>query len=213
MAEHPDELARVAAGTQDVYCRNARAWDQIRPRTLYEKAWLDRLLDPVPPGGSVLDLGCGAGVPIGGYVVSRGLRLTGLDGAPEMLAMARERYPQARWIAGDMRQLDLAERFDAIVGWDSVFHLRPDEQRSLLPRLAAHLEPGGGLMLTVGPAAGEPIGSVAGEPVYHASLSPEEYAARLSDCGLSVVAFVPEDASCAGRSILLARRRLDGTGQ
>ena len=206
MAAHPDELARVAAETQAVYRRNARAWDEERSRSLTEKAWLDRLLDPVPAGGSVLDLGCGAGDPVGGVILARGLRLTGLDGAPEMLAIARARFPQARWIVGDMRHLDLGERFDAIVGWDSFFHLRPDDQRSLLPRLAAHLVPGGGLMLTVGPAAGEPIGSVAGEPVYHASLSPEEYAARLSDCGLSLVAFVPEDASCAGRSVLLARR-------
>jgi SAM-dependent methyltransferase len=173
---------------------------------LIEKPWLDRLLDPVPPGARVLDLGCGAGEPIGALIASKGLRLTGFDSAGEMLAIARGRLPQAHWIEGDMRDLALTERFHAIVGWDSVFHLRPDEQRALLPKLAAHLVPGGGLLLTVGPREGEPIGSVAGEAVYHASLSPQEYSRRLSDCGMEIVAFVPEDPSCGGRTILLACR-------
>jgi trans-aconitate methyltransferase len=206
MSDPPLSPTDLPAETREVYRRNAHAWDASRSRGLHEKAWLDRLLDPVPCGGAVLDLGCGAGDPIGRYVLSRGFRLTGLDSAAEMLAIAHARLPDGRWIHADMRDLDLREHFDAIVGWDSFFHLQPDEQRRLLPRLAAHIGPGGGLMLTVGPKAGEPIGSVAGEPVYHASLSPEEYARRLVACGMSVVAFTPEDPACAGRSVLLARR-------
>lgn len=212
MTTSPDERAHhnLPAATRDVYRRNAGAWDAQRSRAFHEKAWLDRLLGTVRVGGSVLDLGCGAGEPIGAYLVSKGLHLTGLDSAAEMLAIARARLPDARWMEGDMRGLNLGQRFDAIVGWDSFFHLQPDEQRALLPRLADHLKQGGRLLLTVGPSAGEPIGSVAGEAVYHASLSPDEYAERLSDCRLFVVAFVPEDPSCAGRSIILAQRNRDG---
>lgn len=212
-ANEPEDLRGAEAGpvdlpasTRDVYRRNAVAWDMSRSRSLYERPWLDRLLLMVPAGGAVLDLGCGAGEPIAGLMLARGCRVTGLDSAAPLLAIARARFPAARWIEGDMRSLDLGERFHAVVGWDSFFHLQPDEQRALLPRLAAHLHPGGGLMLTVGPAAGEPIGEVAGEAVYHASLSPQEYAERLSACGMEVVAFVPEDPACAGRSVLLARR-------
>lgn len=198
--------ADLPAATRDVYRRHAAAWDVSRSRTLYERPWLERLLLMVPAGGAVLDLGCGAGEPIAGLMLARGFRVTGLDSAAPMLAIARARFPAARWIEGDMRSLDLAERFHAVAGWDSFFHLRPDEQRALLPRIAAHLHPGGGLLLTVGPAAGEPIGEVAGEAVYHASLSPQEYAERLSACGMEVVAFASEDSACAGRSVLLARR-------
>lgn len=199
-------LADLPAATRDVYRRHAVAWDVSRSRSLYERSWLERLLLMVPAGGGVLDLGCGAGEPIAGLMLSRGFQVTGLDSAAPMLAIARARFPTARWIEGDMRSLDLGEHFHAIIGWDSFFHLRPDEQRALLPRLATHLHPGGGLLLTVGPDAGEPIGEVAGEAVYHASLSPQEYAERLSACGMEVVAFVPEDPACARRSVLLARR-------
>ena len=197
----------LPAATRDVYRRNAQVWDAQRSRALFEAPWLDRLLATMPGGGSVLDLGCGAGEPIADYLVRKGLRVTGLDSSAETLALARERFPAAVWIEADMRDLNLEDRFDGIVGWDSFFHLTPGEQRDLLPRLAAHLRPRGGLLLTVGPTAGEPVGSVAGENVYHASLAPEEYSERLQDCGMDTIGFSPEDPGCAGHSVFLARKR------
>ena len=176
----------------------------MRLRSLHEKPWLDRLLARVPPGGRVLDLGCGAGEPIPAYLIAQGREVTGLDFSPAMLALARSRFPAARWIEGDMRALDLPGRFHGIVGWDSFFHLMRVEQRALIPRLARHLEPGGGLLLTVGPRDGEAVGRVGDGPVYHASLSPAEYRDRLAEAGLEVAAFVPEDPATDGRSVLFA---------
>ena len=50
----------------DIYERHADAWVEVRLRegSLYERGWLDRFCALVPPGGSVLDMGCGAGEPI-----------------------------------------------------------------------------------------------------------------------------------------------------
>jgi hypothetical protein len=107
---------------------------------------------------------------------------------------------------GDMRNLDLGEVFGAIIGWDSFFHLTQAEQTALIPRLAAHLAPGGALLLTVGPKAGERIGQVGEEPVYHASLAPQTYAALFAAAGIEVVDFVAEDRDCGGRAVLLGRR-------
>ena len=69
-----------------------------------------------------------------------------------------------------------------------------------------NLEPGGVLMLTVGPQAGEVTGHVGGDPVYHASLSPAEYATRLDENGLRMTGFLADDPDCAGHSVLLAKR-------
>jgi hypothetical protein len=76
----------------------------------------------------------------------------------------------------------------------------------MFPRFAAHLEPGGALLFTAGPAAGEAMGAVEGRPVYHASLSPGEYAGAMEAQGLAPRAFVAEDSDCAGHSVWLARR-------
>ncbi|MFT6427042.1 MAG: hypothetical protein ACJAVC_000307 [Brevundimonas sp.] len=67
-----------------------------------------------------------------------------------------------------------------------MFHLSPDDQKKVLPKLAACVAEGRRLMFTSGQAHGETIGQWRGEPLYHASLDPEAYRALLSDSGLRV---------------------------
>lgn len=205
-SSNPNDLAVLATRTQDVYERNAARFDADRLKTLFERGWLDRFLDLLPAGGRVLDAGCGTGEPIAVYMAGRGFRVTGIDAARAMLAIARARVPGGDWRLADMRGLDLGETFDGVIGWDSFFHLRPDEQRAVLPRLARHLNPGGALMLTVGPAAGEVAGHVGDDAIYHSSLAPDEYDSILAGLGLAVVRFTKEDPDCGGRTVLLARK-------
>jgi trans-aconitate methyltransferase len=195
----------LAARTQGIYERQAARFDAERPKGLHERAWLDRFLSLVVPGGRVLDLGCGAGDPIAGYMRSRGFGVVGFDASHAMLAIARARDPSGDWRHGDMRTLDLGERFDGVIAWNSFFHLMPDEQREVLVRIARHLKPGAALMVTVGPEAGEVTGHVGGEAVYHSSLAPEEYRSLLASQAIEVVDFVMEDATCAEQTVLLAR--------
>lgn len=152
----------------------------------------------------MLDLGCGAGVPVAEYLISRGFELTGADASSSMLALAQKRFPTAEWIELDMRGLSLQKKFDGILAWDSFFHLSQDEQRALLPRLAEHLKQGGALLLTIGHEAGEVLGSVNDAEVYHSSLDEEEYRRILSDLGFQTLTIVLKDTSCGERSVLLA---------
>lgn len=50
------------------YERHSQAWDRLRGRTLFEKAWLDRFLALIHMDGTILDLGCGSGEPIARHV-------------------------------------------------------------------------------------------------------------------------------------------------
>lgn len=202
-------LRDLAKTTRAVYERNAAGFDRHRGRTLIERPWLNRFLALVPEGEPVLDLGCGAGEPIARYLIESGREVWGADFSAPMLAIARERFAQATWVEADMRSLDLERCFGGIVGWDSFFHLTRDEQRAVIPRLARHLSPNGALLLTVGPSDGEVAGTVEGDPVYHSSLSQDEYGRVLSEAGLEIVSFVPEDPSCDYHSVLLAAARTD----
>ncbi|CAN5652779.1 hypothetical protein BH23PSE1_BH23PSE1_19530 [soil metagenome] len=73
--------------------------------------------------------------------------------------------------------------------------------------LARNLAPGGAMLFTSGPDAGEAVGMVEGRPVHHASLSPAGYAAALEKAGLVARAFIAEDPDCGRHSVWLARRR------
>ena len=208
----PDDagMKAIRLGMKGVYERQAGVWHHGRLRDLNERKWIDPFLEGLGPPGRILDLGCGAGDPIGGYLLERGFDLVGCDFSEAMIALARRQFPGADWRVQDMRALDVEGDFDGVLSWDAFFHLSPPEQRLLLPRLAGMIRPGGALLLTVGPGAGEVTGSVGGEPVYHASLSPAEYQEALSALGFGRVILTPEDPDVFGRSVLLATGKQAG---
>jgi len=188
-----------------LYDRHAAEVDTQRGRHLFERPSLDRFLDLVPPGGMVLDLGCGTGEPIAQYMIGRGFTVTGVDSSPNMIRMCSERFPAQTWIVKEMQGLELHAQFRGILAWDSFFHLSPEDQRLMFPIFANHACEGAALMFTIGPAFGEAIGTFAGESLYHASLDPDEYRSLLKANGFSVVHHVAEDPACGGHSVWLAR--------
>ncbi len=206
MPNDPD-MKKLAARTRDVYERLGPRFDAERARLLVERKWLRRFEDYLPEGGTILDVGCGAGEPIARYFIEKGYALTGIDYARSLIALAGQRFPGSRWLVSDMRTLDLPERFDGILAWHSFFHLSPAAQRSTLPRFARHLRPGGVLMVTVGTEESEVVGQVGGEPVYHSSLAPETYRKILHELGMQVIDFVFEDPECDFATVLLAQRK------
>jgi len=188
----------------DLYEKNARVWDAERDRSLFERAWLDRFTKYLEPGATVLDLGCGAGEPIARHFLEAGFSVVGVDAAPSMIALCRERFPAAEWHVADMRALDLRRRFSGLLVWDSFFHLSTEDQPAMIPRFAAHASRGAPLLFTTGPARGETIGAYRGAPLYHASLAPAEYEALLAANGFSVLDFRSEDPACGAHTVWLA---------
>jgi SAM-dependent methyltransferase len=187
------------------YQRHAHRFDRERGKSLIERPYLDAVTSRIEPDASILDLGCGTGEPIARHFIEHGYAVTGVDAAPAMIALCRRRFPEATWIEADMRSLALDRRFDAIVAWDSFFHLDQDEQRAMFPVFERHIAPRGALLFTSGPHAGTAIGCMYGEDLFHASLAPDEYRALLAATGFRVLQFVPEDPKCGGHTIWLAQ--------
>ena len=144
MSEHHD-LNRQS------YNAIAASWDETRT-TFYgrEREYLDALLAGLPTGSSVLDLGCGTGRPMAEYILACGHHVTGIDQAEALLALARQRFPQAEWIEGSIEDYIAPSCFDAILCWDALFHLERDRHEALFARFARMLKPNGRLMLTLG---------------------------------------------------------------
>ncbi len=95
---------------------------------------------------TVLDLGCGTGL-LASAIAQGGAKVTGVDPAPAMLDIARQRDGGDRvtWVEGDGRSVRLGRRFDLIVMTGHAFQclLTDADQLALLKTIAAHLTPTG----------------------------------------------------------------------
>jgi SAM-dependent methyltransferase len=114
------------------------------------KAWIEELSDHLPAGCSVLDLGCGCGVPTAQLLTHR-FEVTGVDISPVQIERARKLVPKASFICADMCEPDFAaDDFDAIVCLYAIIHVPLAEQQNLLAGMWTWLKPGGFLLLSAG---------------------------------------------------------------
>lgn len=74
----------------------------------------------VPPGASVLEVGCGTGTILASLRPARGL---GVDLSPRMVAIAAARHPDLEFVAADAAALPPGEPFDYVIVPDVVEHL------------------------------------------------------------------------------------------
>ena len=102
-----------------------------------------------PEARRILELACGTG-----SVIAR-LRdryeVCGVDGSPEMLALAAVKLPDVRLVQGDMTRVRLGETFDAVLClYDSINHLlRWEDWEAFLDTACAHLDASGVLVFDV----------------------------------------------------------------
>ena len=123
---------------------HARWYDALYADKPYEDeaAFVDRALGE--PGGRLLDVACGTGRHAAAFA-RRGYDVTGIDLNDGLLEHARASVPEARFIAADMRALDLGETFDAVTClFDAIgYPLTNDGVSAALRSIARHLRPQG----------------------------------------------------------------------
>jgi SAM-dependent methyltransferase len=103
----------------------------------------------LPPGATVLDLGCGTGVPISQVLIERGFQVHGVDASPTMVAAFRARFPNAPVECAAVEESDFFGRaFDGVVAWGLFFLLDEEVQRRLVAKVAAVLPSGGRFLFT-----------------------------------------------------------------
>src|SRR5260370_9154049 len=92
----------VEAGYDRIAEQYLAGKDPDEPATL---AALERLAQTLPPGAAVLDLGCGAGVPVTRWLARR-FAVTGVDLSARQLELAWQHVPNATFIQAEMTTLD-----------------------------------------------------------------------------------------------------------
>ena len=136
----------------------AQGYDVIAERYLETYArstvrdrWAAELIAHLPVGGRVLDLGCGAGIPVARDLAARGFAVTGVDGSPRQIDLARRNVPAATFLCADMTAVEFSPAsFDGVGAFYSLTHVPREEHAALLSRIAGWLNPGGVLVASLG---------------------------------------------------------------
>lgn len=172
--------------------------------------WLGALEQRIESGSSVLDLGCGCGVPVARRLTQRYV-VTGVDLSPVQIERARELVPGANFVCADMTTLRFPDQsFAAITCLFALIHLPLAEQPPLLRSVRRWLRPGGLFLATVGHRAWTGLEKnwlgVAGGDMWWSHADADTYRRWFADAGLHVEieTFVPEGAG--GHTFVLATR-------
>ena len=151
---------RVALGIKELvaqgYDRIADLYLQTYGVSAVRDRKLAELCDRLPVHARVLDLGCGAGVPVMQQLVARGFAVTGVEASATQIESGRRNVPEAQLIEADMMTVDLPlSAFDAVSAFYSITHVPRAEHGDLLKRIAGWLKPGGCLLASFGVTAFE----------------------------------------------------------
>ena len=148
--ERADWLKQMRTKAEDLY-------DRISPQYWVtfglgenetHRAYLQKFLGRVAPGGTVLSVGCGAG-RYDGLLLEAGHPVVGIDQSTGMLARARERLPQARYEKMGMQEMAFREAFDGVICVDALEHVSPEDYPRTLRKFQEALRPGGVLYFTM----------------------------------------------------------------
>ena len=172
--------------------------------------WLTGLAARVPADGTVLDLGCGCGVPVSRSLAAAGYQVTGVDISEVQIGRARRLVPAGTFIRADASTVTFpAGSFDAVVCLYALVHLPLEAQPPLLRRVAGWLRPGGWLLTVTGQRAwtGTEDNWLGGHAtMWWSHADAASYRAWLDEAGLRITAqeFVPEGDG--GHALFWAQR-------
>ena len=103
----------------------------------------------LPPGGTILDVGCGAGIK-SEYLSEKGFKITGIDFSEKFLEIARLKVPEIDFLVLDMKNLDTLDRtFDGVFVQAALLHIPKKEVPGVFDQFVRKLKPGGHLYVAV----------------------------------------------------------------
>jgi ubiquinone/menaquinone biosynthesis C-methylase UbiE len=202
MAMHLNDPKRLVAESYDRVAERHAEW-AAAVRTEERARYTSRVVNAVPAGAPVLELGCGTGGPTT-QTLSRHFRLTGVDISERSIALARGNVPSAQLLSGDMTRVQFpAESFDAVVAFYSIIHVPRQEQPALFSRIFHWLRPGGLFLatLTTGGEAADFEPDWHGVPMFWSGFHPATARRQLETIGFGIHAAAIETAEEFGEAI------------
>ena len=132
---------------RDFFNNFAPQWDN---EPIAEKEIIDTVLDngDIKENVDILDVACGTGVLFPYYLERKVKSITAVDISPEMVKIAKSKFPQSDVICGDAENFTFPHQFDAIMIYNAFPHF--PEPEKVIENLSKHLKSGGKISIAHG---------------------------------------------------------------
>ncbi|MFW9818033.1 MAG: class I SAM-dependent methyltransferase [Candidatus Thorarchaeota archaeon] len=132
----------------DIIKLNKEAWDNAAKSYNQEShgkiyPLFNYFCNTLPEKGYILDLGSGTGLPYTKLLIERGFKVLGIDLFPEMIKIAKENVPSAKFIEMSMTDLEYKNKFDGIFSSYSMLLLNPQLFNETAKKIVQALKTGG----------------------------------------------------------------------
>ena len=175
---------------------NVKSYDKIVDK--WEENRRNRGIDPIivsfsemlPENSKILDIGCGTGYPTDSYLVECGHTVVGVDPSVKMIEKAKSlRLKNAAFYELGLFEYESGDKFDAVIAFDSLFHLEFEKQKDIYAKVGELLKKGGLFLFTHGIKAGSITGEMFGENFYYSALDKAELLICLKNANFEILRF------------------------
>jgi ubiquinone/menaquinone biosynthesis C-methylase UbiE len=152
------------------------------------KKELEAFVGLLPRSADVLDLGCGAGIPVTKFLIDYGFNVIGIDFSENMLNLAIKNVPEARFIKKNMTDVDFNDNsFDGLTACYSIIHVPREKHVSLFQMFHRILRPNGVLLISMGSNGWEGTEDFHGTEMFWSHYSPEITLQIVTDAGFEIL--------------------------
>lgn len=184
-------------------------WKKFRNTTKINKCIVD-FCNLITPNGNILDIGCGTGYPIDKYLVECNFFVTGIDLSKKMIDEAKKlQLVNATFIKQDILDFSTDKLYDGIIAFDSIWHIKKDNQIDAYKKIASLMKDGAYFLFTHGKLNSEIIGTMFNQKFYYSALNIDELKTIFSKIGLKII-FLAEnyqEPSTGERDLLVIARK------
>ena len=140
----------------------------------------------LPQGATILDLGCGFGVPISQALINDGFVIYGVDASSSLISEFRRRFPDVNVACEAVEDSRFFDRtFDGVIAVGLLFLMSEISQRDLIRRVGLALNSGGRFLFTSPAQSCTWTDILTGRESL--SLGADAYKAIIADAGLTLV--------------------------
>ncbi|MBU1683146.1 class I SAM-dependent methyltransferase [Patescibacteria group bacterium] len=166
---------------------NKKAWDKIGKNAVSSFVIKGKFLEffklfckKLSKNATVLDLGCGPGIPITKQLTEKGFDVTAIDISDTMIRLAKKNVPRAKHIQISMTDIDFINEFDGVISSYTMLCLDPSNFKKTAKKIYRALKSGGFFLITLNepPPNGhneeENITEIMGQKIYSRPYTEEE---------------------------------------